>query len=122
MIFFRRLLSFLVILLITLYIGYFSYLNTDMIFISVPGLGEQTVSKAIGFLLSFATGAVFTCLFFGLEFMKKALELRSVKKELKRSHPVESKSSFFSKKAEEPKKEEETIISEPSLDDLSTDD
>ena len=85
MIIVRRLLSFLVLLLVTLYIGYFSYLNTDKIFVFIPGLGELPIPAALGFLASFAMGALFTCLFFGYEFLKKVFELRAVKKELKQT-------------------------------------
>ena len=121
MIFLRKLLSFFIILVITLYIGYFTYLNTDRIFVIVPGLGEQTISKAFGFLTSFTLGAIFSCLFFGFDFIKKSLEVRGLKKELKDSSSVKSTAKAkFTPTVSEPKKD---IFDEPLFkDDISTSD
>ena len=103
MIFLRRLVSFLIILSVTLYIAYFSYVNTKPIHIIVPPLGELRMPAAIGFLVHFFVGAIFTCLFFLYEYLKKVLELRLSKKraqEISSSQLIRAL-SLNSKKAEE---------------------
>ena len=130
MIFLRRLVSFFIILALTLYVAYFSYVNTKPIHIIVPPLGELRMPAALGFLASFMLGSVFTCLFFTYEFLRKILELRSVRKELKQSS---TSSSLFTKtkieddtppiSSSKPSKNLDFFSSmddEPSLDDIST--
>lgn len=130
MIFLRRLVSFLVILSVTLYIAYFSYVNTKPIHIIVPPLGEMRMPAALGFLAAFLVGSLFTCLFFTYEFLRKILELRSARKELKLSSPassavtttkVESESpSIGSSKSSKNLDFFSSMDDEPSLDDIST--
>ncbi len=133
MIFLRRLVSFFIILALTLYVAYFSYVNTKPIHIIVPPLGELRMPAALGFLASFMLGSVFTCLFFTYEFLRKILELRSVRKELKHSSAVSTSSSLFTKtkieddtppiSSSKPSKNLDFFSSmddEPSLDDIST--
>ena len=81
MIFLRRLVSFLMVLSVTLYIGYFSYVNTKPIhFYSVPGLGELRMPAAIGFLGSFARRCSIYLSLFGYTSFKKVVELPLSKK------------------------------------------
>ena len=136
MILLRRLVSFFIILALTLYVAYFSYVNTKPIHIIVPPLGELRMPAALGFLASFMLGSVFTCLFFTYEFLRKILELRSVRKELKQSSTSSTSStssSLFTKtkieddtppiSSSKPSKNLDFFSSmddEPSLDDIST--
>ena len=130
MIFLRRLVSFLMVLSVTLYIAYFSYVNTKPIHIIVPPLGELRMPAAIGFLGSFLAGAIFTCLFFLYEYLKKVLELHSVKKELKLSESsnksvVEDKISYEAPITTSPKPSKNldffsSMDDEPNLDDINT--
>ena len=133
MILLRRLVSFLIILALTLYVAYFSYVNTKPIHIIVPPLGELRMPAALGFLASFLVGSLFTCLFFIYEFLKKILELRSVRKELKYNSSSSTSASLFTQSkieddtppisSSKPSKNLDFFSSmddEPSLDDIST--
>ena len=89
---FAKLLSFTASLVGILVVAYFAYMNTALVYIYLPFLGEYNLPGTMAYMISFVGGAVFACLYFLRDSMKKSHQVRSLRKELQKQGKSEEKS------------------------------
>ena len=81
--YFKKAPLFFIVLISLWYVGLFSYFNQGMISLEVPYIGTFKLAAAIAILGSFVSGAVFACIFFAYDAMRKSWMIRSSQKTIK---------------------------------------
>ena len=80
--FFNKLISLVLSLAGILYLAYFAFVNTELVYMRLPLLGEYKIPGTLSFISAFLVGVLFSCLFFAKDSMQKTMSLRKSRKEL----------------------------------------
>ncbi len=80
---FGKLINFTVSLVMVMAVAYFAYMNTAVVYIYLPFLGEYNLPGTLAFMGAFGIGALFTCLYFLRDALRKSKKIRTLQKELR---------------------------------------